>query len=210
MNSHCCHANSEQRMARMQRQLELAASIAEIERINAHEKAKEKKKKQVLHGEIAPAAQKKTLEANSNDASKLTVKEMDAIAYTYFMNAVLKGKKPEKVRGLQTLIRTHSDVMPRALAAITDNAAGSDEYDDLPLSRQHSNMHWMQSPQMIQMMTCPGASLQPLLHCNVQIKTLMQRSSQPAVTILTRITTRSRWCVYFFPSRSYRQARALR
>jgi hypothetical protein len=58
MNSHCCHANSEQRMAQMQRQLELAASIAEIERINAHEKAKEKKKKQVLHGEIAPAAQK--------------------------------------------------------------------------------------------------------------------------------------------------------
>lgn len=139
---------------------------------------------------------KKTLEANSNDASKLTVKEMDAIAYTYFMNAVLKGKKPEKVRGLQTLIRTHSDVMPRALAAITDNAAGSDEYDDLPLSRQHSNMHWMQSPQMIQMMTCPCASLQPLLHCNVQIKTLMQRSSQPAVTTLTssltRITTKSR------------------
>ena len=139
MNSHCCHANSEQRMARMQRQLELAASIAEIERINAHEKAKEKKKKQELHGEIAPAALKK-LEANSNDASKLTVKEMDAIAYTYFMNAVLKGKKPEKVRGLQTLIRTHSDVMPRALAAITDNAAGSDESDDLPLSR-HAQQH---------------------------------------------------------------------
>ena len=118
MNSHCCHANSEQRMAQMQRQLELAASIAEIERINANEKAKEKMEKQELHGDIAPAALKK-LEANSNDASKLTVKEMDAIAYTYFMNAVLKGKKPEKVRGLQTLIRTHSDVMPRALATIT-------------------------------------------------------------------------------------------
>jgi len=65
---------------------------------------------------------------------------MDAISYTYFMNAVLKGKKPEKVRGLQTLIRTHSDVMPRALATITDNAAGSDESDDLPLSR-HAQQH---------------------------------------------------------------------
>jgi len=126
-------------MARMQQQLELAASIAEIERINANEKAKEKMEKQELHGDIAPAALKK-LEANSNDASKLTVKEMDAVAYTYFMNAVLKGKKPEKVRGLQTLIRTHSDVMPRALAAITDNAAGSDESDDLPLSR-HVEQH---------------------------------------------------------------------
>jgi hypothetical protein len=129
---------------------------------------------------------------------------MDAIAYTYFMNAVLKGKKPEKVRGLQTLIRTHSDVMPRALATITDNAAGSDESDDLPLSR-HAQQHALDAESSDDSDDdMPVRQLAALLHCNVQIKTLMQRLSQPAVTILTRIATisKSRRCDYFFTSAS--------
>ena len=79
----CCVVNSEENMRRQREQLIMADSVAEISRMEAEEKAAEKRAKTKVHDEKAPAAAEK-LEKNSRVVSTLTVKEMKAILFKVY------------------------------------------------------------------------------------------------------------------------------
>ena len=98
----CAVVNSQENMARMKERLEMAASMAEIERVEAAAKADKLKEGLQKHAEKAPDAVKK-LEKNGRNVNSLTKADMESILIMVY-NKSLNGsklKKPDYVRALE-------------------------------------------------------------------------------------------------------------
>ena len=72
--------NSEENMNKMRKELQFAEAMAEINRLDADDKAEEKKKKDDEFRDNAPAAAKK-LQKDSIQVAKLTVKDIESLLY---------------------------------------------------------------------------------------------------------------------------------
>jgi hypothetical protein len=128
----CCVVNSEENMRRQREQLIMADSVAEISRMEAEEKAAEKRAKTKVHDEKVPAAAEK-LEKNSRVVSTLTVKEMKAILFKVY-NITLGDttRKPDCIKALDKQMGSNIDKYNdylRLLAA--DNAVVADDIADV-------------------------------------------------------------------------------
>lgn len=123
----CCVVNSEENMRRQREQLIMADSVAEISRMEAEEKAVEKRAKNKVHDENAPAAAAK-LEKNSRVVSMLTVKEIKAILFKVYNIILGSTRKPDCIKALESQMGSNIDKYNdylRLLAA--DNAALADD-----------------------------------------------------------------------------------
>ena len=112
----CGFANDPERMRRLNNQLKLTASLAEISKETQAEK--ETKASQLTTELIdkAPAACAK-LKEKGGDVSKLSIKDMDAIAFKHFKGAILKGDKAAHVKALSALITQQPDILKLASPA---------------------------------------------------------------------------------------------
>ena len=116
-------ANSEDRMSRMRARLELSNSLAEIERARAEEIEKKKSEETADLIEKAPIAFEK-LKSKGFVVSALTMREIQAAAFKYFVGSVIKdGLKKEVVRQLVVLIRKNPSVLGEAGTAVALAAA---------------------------------------------------------------------------------------
>lgn len=103
-------ANDVERLKRLKSQLELATSMAEIDKETAAEKATKASQATAGLVEKLPGALAK-LKANGGDTVKLTMPELSAIAFGKFNGTVLNGKKEDYVRGLNALIQAQPTVL---------------------------------------------------------------------------------------------------
>ena len=116
-------ANSEDRMSRMRARLELSNSLAEIERARAEEIEKKKSEETADLIDKAPIAFEK-LKSKGFVVSALTMREIQAVAFKYFVGSVIKdGLKKEVVRQLVVLIRKNPSVLGEAGTAVALAAA---------------------------------------------------------------------------------------
>ena len=120
IRGHCCFLNDEKHLKSLTGQLDLAESIAEYTRASVA--AKKSKKEADVSGlfDLGPAALLK-LREKSGDVTKITKKEMCAIASRYFSVALEeKNKKELLVAALQAQIAARPGVLP---ACVLDAAA---------------------------------------------------------------------------------------
>lgn len=100
---HCTVVNSKENMLRMKERLEMADSLAEIERSEAAAKAEKARESLQKHATKAPGAAK-TLEKNGrNNVKTLTMAEIESLLYIVY-NKTLSGsklRKPDYVRALE-------------------------------------------------------------------------------------------------------------
>jgi hypothetical protein len=98
---HCGVVNSEENMQRMREKLTMADSVAEISRLEAEDKELEKREKNKVHNEKAPAAAAK-LEEKGCEVLKLTIKEIEALLFkVYNINMGGLKKKADYVKALE-------------------------------------------------------------------------------------------------------------
>lgn len=123
INSYSCEANHPRRTARLKAAQQVAASIAEIHRLNEEDKkCKQAELKDDLQAS-APAGIQKVIAAQGNvNNAKLTIDHMRAIAIVHFMQDIPKGKKIDVVKAFDTMVATNSHVLPRACAEYTTSA----------------------------------------------------------------------------------------
>jgi hypothetical protein len=103
----------------MQSQLEMAASLAEISRLDADQKARQKKDAANAVRDLAPKAKEKLVEKNG-DVGKLSKKEISAILlveYAIDMPATSNTKKGVLVKKLQDEISNRSEASSAAAAS---------------------------------------------------------------------------------------------
>jgi hypothetical protein len=119
IKSHSGVANDPKRLKRMQSQLEMAASLAEISRLDADQKARQKKDAANAVRDLAPKAKEKLVEKNG-DVGKLSKKEISAILlveYAIDMPATSNTKKGVLVKKLQDEISNRSEASSAAAAS---------------------------------------------------------------------------------------------
>lgn len=118
----CGLANDAERMRRLKNQLDLAKSMAEINKLAAEEAAKNKSRATAQLIELGPIALKK-LKENARDASKLTKDQIRAVAFTVFGGVQLKESdpKPVLVEKLTNLIQEQPSVIEAAEGALPSN-----------------------------------------------------------------------------------------
>ena len=90
----CTVVNSEENMDKMRKELQFAEAMAEINRLDADDKAEEKKKKDDEFRDNAPAAAKK-FEKDPIQVAKLIAKDIEALLYQVY-NITLSGSKLRK------------------------------------------------------------------------------------------------------------------
>lgn len=110
MRGACGFANDPERLKRLENQLKLATSIAEINKITEDEKATKKSTETAGLIAGAPDAIKK-LKDKGGDISKLTIKEIEAIAFASFNGQSLKGDKAAHITALTKLAAAHATVL---------------------------------------------------------------------------------------------------
>ena len=110
-------ANDPVRLRRLENQLELAKSMAAINKEAAAEKATKASNATGQLVERAPEAIAKL--KKGGDVSKLTIVEMCAIAFASFNGTVLKGNKAAHTLQLESLIAAQPKVLDAAAAATT-------------------------------------------------------------------------------------------
>ena len=98
-----CFANDPKRLKQLQDQLELADSISSINKAQADEKNHKAAQATASLLERAPAALNK-LKAKGGDLKKITIPELESLAFRFFSGVVLATKKKDamiaEVRGL--------------------------------------------------------------------------------------------------------------
>ena len=110
-------------MRRQREQLIMADSVAEISRMEAEEKAVEKRAKNKVHDENAPAAAAK-LEKNSRVVSTLTVKEIKAILFKVYNIILGSTRNPNCIKALENQMGSNIDKLNNYLRLLAaDNAA---------------------------------------------------------------------------------------
>jgi hypothetical protein len=116
VKSHSGFANDPARLKKLQGQLDLAASVAEIKRQDAAAAAALKSTATAELALKAPAAVQR-LKEKQGDVGALTMAEMGAIAFINFNGHVLKGPKQVHIDGLQKLIAAQPSVLNLAAPA---------------------------------------------------------------------------------------------
>ena len=106
----CGWANDEKRLKRLKNTLELATSIAEINKITASEKAQAQSESTLKLIELVPGALQK-LGEKDGDVAALTIPQMKALAFVRFNGVVLKGNKDAHVAALKKLIEQQPGVL---------------------------------------------------------------------------------------------------
>lgn len=118
VQAHSQFANDPSRLAKMKRQLQMAASLAEITRITQNEKAAAatSKEQQLLHA--APGAAQKLKSLNASDLGRLTKLEICAVARVHY-GAQLCSSAPKGglVRQLADLISAKPHALDNIQAA---------------------------------------------------------------------------------------------
>lgn len=124
MRGSCGLANDAERMRRLKNQLDLAKSMAEINKLAAEEVAKNKSRAKAQLIQLGPIALQK-LKDNARDASKLTKDQIRAVAFTVFGGVDLKESdpKPVLVEKLTNLINQQPSVIEAAEGALPSNPA---------------------------------------------------------------------------------------
>ena len=113
----CGFANDPERMKRLRNQLALADAMAEMTRRTADEKSTKASMATAELVAAAPIAIAK-LKGHGGNLTKLTMKEMEAIAFTSFNGAVLKGDKTAHVAALEKLASNQPAILEAASAAM--------------------------------------------------------------------------------------------
>lgn len=105
VNSHCGMANDEKKLNLLRNKLQLAASIAEVYRMDKADAQAKQHAERETKKTLAPAASAKLAE-KQGDVSKLTKAEIAAILYVDYADdiSLTKHKKPELVKRLEDKI----------------------------------------------------------------------------------------------------------
>jgi hypothetical protein len=119
VNLHCSSmANDEKKLNLLRNKLQLAASIAEIYRMDKADAQAKKHAEREIKKTLAPAASVKLAE-KQGDVSKLTKAEIVAIVYVDYVDdiSLIKHKKPELVKRLEDKINGNPNDPATALSA---------------------------------------------------------------------------------------------
>lgn len=130
IKSHSGVANDPSRLKRMKSQMEMAASMAEISRQEADQKAQQKKDALKVHRDLAPKAKEKLAE-KGGDVNKLKKQEISAILFVEYgvdMPATSTTKKDVMVKKLQDEITNGNEAS--SAAAAPPATTGSEDTDD--------------------------------------------------------------------------------
>jgi hypothetical protein len=122
IQAHCVELSDPVRQKRLRTQLELAASIAEISRMAAQE-SKEKKAQDGLELDKALPDAIVKLKKHNCDFSKLFVKELRAVGWSFCHKDIPNDKKSilvEEVQQLYNASRTIRDSIQAAINALGD------------------------------------------------------------------------------------------
>ena len=121
----CGWANDEKRLKRLQNTLQLATSLAEINKKTASEKAQAQSESTQKLIELVPGALQK-LGEKDGDVAALTIPQMKALAFVRFNGVMLKGNKDRHVAALKKLIEQQSGVLniPAPMAPAVLDAPG--------------------------------------------------------------------------------------
>ena len=112
VNAYCCYANSEERIKLFKQAAQLAASLGDISKLSQEADATKKKAEADSFKDLAPGALAKVRLKNM-DFNKLTIKEMQALAYEYYhvTNVTIPstGLKKLKVDKLEEIYKENQD-----------------------------------------------------------------------------------------------------
>jgi hypothetical protein len=124
-----CFANDPKRLKLLRDQLELASSIASINKAQAEEKHVKAQQATASLMEKAPGALEK-LKAKGGDLSKITMPELESLAFRFFGGAALKSKtKGPMVAEVRGLVIKHRAANPLSLSDESLSRALRDDED---------------------------------------------------------------------------------
>ena len=130
VKAHSCIANDPARTKRLKSALSLAASLAEIARVKASERDSKKSESTKALISAAPAAVEK-LKNKGGDVTKLTIKELTAIALVHYGKDVPKGAdKKTAVAFIMPLIEKNPGALGEALPSKEADSDGEGNASD--------------------------------------------------------------------------------
>jgi len=136
IKSHCAIVNDPKRLKSLKNQQQLAASIAQIQRLEEANKVKTQENNLLEMRNLAPKAMLK-LANKGGDVNKLTIKEIAAVLLVSHGIEMLKGKKNDYVKRLEGAITAadsgHSSVslaVDLTPSGLGDGSVTSESDDD--------------------------------------------------------------------------------